>query len=50
MLVARLDKAKVAPTVARYDEREIEGLPAPVQRYFRAVLDDAQPMILTADV
>ena len=31
-----------------YDAREIEGLPAPVQRYFRAVLKDGQPLIATA--
>ncbi len=29
----------------RYDVRELEGLPAPVQRYFRAVLRDGQPII-----
>lgn len=31
-----------------YDVREIDGLPAPVQRYFRAVLKDGQPLIATA--
>ncbi len=30
---------------ARYDVRELAGLPAPVQRYFRAVLMDGQPLI-----
>jgi hypothetical protein len=29
----------------RYDARELEGLPSPVQRYFRAVLKDGQPII-----
>ncbi len=29
----------------RYDARELEGLPPPVQRYFRAVLKDGQPII-----
>ena len=28
-----------------YDARELEGLPAPVQRYFRAVLKDGQPIV-----
>ena len=28
-----------------YDARELEGLPAPVQRYFRAVLKEGQPMV-----
>jgi hypothetical protein len=31
-----------------YDARELEGLPAPVQRYFRAVLKDGQPLIANA--
>lgn len=29
----------------RYDARELEGLPDPVQRYFRAALRDGQPLI-----
>ncbi len=37
------------PSPARLDARfyatELEGLPAPVQRYFRAVLTDGQPII-----
>lgn len=33
---------------ARYDASELEGLPAPVQRYFRAVLRDGQPMVTAA--
>ncbi len=28
-----------------YDARELEGLPAPAQRYFRAVLKDGQPIV-----
>lgn len=31
--------------LTRYSERELEGLPAPVQRYFRSVLKDGQPII-----
>lgn len=34
----------------RYDARELEGLPAPVQRYFRAVLKDGQPIITAATI
>ncbi len=34
----------------RFDARELEGLPAPVQRYFRAVLTDGQPIIATASI
>jgi hypothetical protein len=33
---------------ARFDAQELAGLPAPVQRYFRAVLTDGQPIIAAA--
>jgi len=53
--VALLEAARVtAPSAVQaglqrvYDESELEGLPAPVQRYFRAVLKDGQPLIATA--
>ena len=46
--MALLDAARVPMPARRYDAREIEGLPAPVQRYFRAVLKDGQPMIAAA--
>ncbi len=52
-LIARLDAARTpaAPgTPIRYDERELEGLPAPVQRYFRAVLKDGQAIVTAARV
>ena len=35
---------------ARYHVSELEGLPAPVQRYFRAVLTDGQPIIAAASI
>ena len=35
-------------SAARFDARELEGLPAPVQRYLRAVLTDGQPIIAAA--
>jgi len=35
---------------ARYDARELAGLPAPVQRYFRLVLKDGQPIITAASI
>lgn len=38
------------PTSARVDARELEGLPAPVQRYFRAVLTNGQPIIGAATI
>jgi hypothetical protein len=45
VLLARLEAARLPPAVARYDAREIAGLPAPVQRYFRRVLTDGQPIV-----
>lgn len=33
-----------------YDARELEGLPAPVQRYFRTVLKDGQPLITAVTI
>ena len=49
--VALLDAARVPAPAGQtkvYDARELEGLPAPVQRYFRAVLKDGQPLIASA--
>jgi hypothetical protein len=47
--MALLEAARVpAAPSSRYDVREIDGLPAPVQRYFRAVLKDGQPFIASA--
>ncbi len=40
---------RTLPTT-RYDIRELEGLPAPVQRYFRAVLKDGQPIITAVTI
>lgn len=36
--------------VENYDSREIEDLPPPVQRYFRAVLEDGQPLVAAVRV
>jgi hypothetical protein len=45
-LSARLDGARATPAVRRYDSAaELSGLPAPVQRYFRAVLREGQPIV-----
>ena len=46
--LALLDAAHVPTPEGRYDVRELEGLPAPVQRYFRTVLKDGQPFIAAA--
>ena len=47
---ARIDEKVQSPSLLRYDSRELEGLPAPVQRYFRAVLKEGQPIIAAATV
>jgi hypothetical protein len=42
---SRLDVSAQQKSVTRYDSRELDGLPAPVQRYFRAALTEGQPMV-----
>jgi hypothetical protein len=49
-LLGRLEAARLPPTASHYDAHELEGLPAPVQRYFRAVLKDGQRIIVAATV
>ncbi len=44
-LVDQLELGRVAPAASRYRETELGDLPAPVQRYFRAVLTDGQPVV-----
>jgi len=44
-LRARLDAARVPVRPQTVDFRELEGLPAPVQRYFRAVFEQGQPVV-----
>lgn len=43
-----LGKTQRQPSPTRYEARELADLPAPVQRYFRAVLTDGQPIIAAA--
>lgn len=55
MLTSRLETARIddkaqSPSPPRYNSCELEGLPAPVQRYFRAVLKEDQPVIAAATV
>ena len=49
-LTARLEAGRLPASRGRYDPRELEGLPAPVQRYFRAVLKEGQPLIAVATI
>jgi len=44
-LRARLDAARVPMRPQTVDFRELEGLPAPVERYFRLALKEEQPMV-----
>lgn len=44
-LRARLEVARLPVRPRSVDLREIEGLPAPVQAYFRAALREGQPMV-----
>jgi len=41
--MAMLEAASLPTSASRYDAREIDSLPAPVRRYFRAVLQDGKP-------
>ncbi|HEX5819250.1 MAG TPA: DUF6544 family protein [Gemmatimonadales bacterium] len=43
-LVGRLQAASAGVAPAVYSSRELDGLPAPVARYFRTVLRDGQPI------
>jgi hypothetical protein len=50
-LLQRLEAARAAPTTSRFDSaRELAGLPAPVQRYFRTVLADGQSIVTAASL
>jgi len=44
-VVAQLRAGRVAPNTSHYQETELADLPAPVQRYFLAVLTDGQPIV-----
>ena len=45
MEAARNNATRTPPCPTRYDAHELEGLAAPVQRYFRAVLKDGQAIV-----
>jgi hypothetical protein len=45
VLRSELAAARVAMTARAVDFAELEGLPAPVQRFFRAVLTEGHPVI-----
>ncbi len=49
-LESRLDVARLPSATPRYNAKELEGLPAPVQRFFRIALTDGQPIVAAATV
>ena len=47
----RIDSKRDGPSPpTRYDAGELDGLPAPVQRYFRSVLKDGLPIITAVTI
>jgi hypothetical protein len=49
-LHTKMEAARVLITPTSYDPRELEGLPAPVQRYFRTVLKEGQPLVVAVSI
>jgi hypothetical protein len=49
-LRAKLTDGRQTIKPKTYDSKELEGLPAPVQRYFQAVLNDGQPIVAAVDL
>ncbi|MFM2399409.1 MAG: hypothetical protein RL341_1566 [Pseudomonadota bacterium] len=44
-LISTLQGAQKQPVPATFSARELEGLPEPVQRFFRAALTEGQPLV-----
>ncbi|PWH18576.1 MAG: hypothetical protein DDG58_06390 [Ardenticatenia bacterium] len=49
-LHAQLEAARVPIAPKVFEEHELKGLPAPVQRYFRTVLQEGQPIVSLVQV
>lgn len=49
-LYAKMEAERVPIAPTYFDPRELEGLPVPVQRYFRTVLKEGQPLITAVNV
>ncbi len=49
-LHAKMEAAHVPIPPTSFDPGELEGLPAPVQRYFRTVLKEGQPLVTAVNV
>ena len=50
VLTGQLYRARKEFKSGKYSQADIEGLPEPVQRYFRAVLKEGQPLISLAEI
>lgn len=46
----QMEAARISIAPRKCDPRELEDLPAPVQRYFRAVLKEGQPLVAAVSV
>lgn len=46
----RLESARISPPKKTYHADELVGLPPPVQRYFRTVLQEGQPVVTAVEV
>lgn len=49
-LHTKLEAARLSISPTTYDSRDLHGLPAPVHRYFRTVLEDGQPLVSAVSV
>lgn len=49
-LRARLEESRTPPSPATYSSAELDGLPPPVRRYVRTVLEEGQPMVASARI
>jgi len=49
-LYTRMEAARVTNFPTLYDPCELEGLPTPVQRYFRTVLKEGQPLVTAVNI
>ncbi len=47
---AKLEGTRLPIDPKKYDSKELNGLPAPAQRYFRTVLKDGMPMVSAVSV
>ena len=49
-LHAQLTNGRQTINPKTYDSKELEGLPTPVQRFFRVVLKEGQPIVMAVNL